>query len=149
MLIVFFRIRNRDILRKLVAKLKVFSTRQAVKTVFVCFLYFTFLALFVAALFLAVLCKILHVSIEYRMIPSVLSAYILSWVAGFIVPGAPGGIGIREATLTLLLANVVPVDSALLAAVIFRFISIIGDFWGLLFAWIGVNSAGMTPTRNI
>jgi uncharacterized membrane protein YbhN (UPF0104 family) len=54
----------------------------------------------------------------------------------FLMPGAPGGTGIREATLTLLLTGVVPADDALLTAVIFRFVTIIGDFWGILFAWI-------------
>ena len=133
---VFLWKKHYDILQKLTAKLKVFFTMRSVKAILACSLYCSFLIISFAALFFAVLSKILQADIAYRMVPLVLSAYMLSWVAGFIVPGAPGGIGIREATLTLLLADVVPLDSALLAAVIFRFISILGDFWGLLFAWV-------------
>ena len=139
LLAVFLKLKRNDILQRLIVKLKVFYSKNSAKAIFACFLYFTFLVFLVGALFLAVLCLILRIDISYRMIPSVLSAYMLSWVAGFIIPGAPGGIGIKEATLTLLLMNVVASDSALLAAVIFRFISILGDFCGLLFAWVGIK----------
>jgi hypothetical protein len=126
----------KSLLLNLTSKAKIFFTRRAVRTVFACLLYDMLLSLFVSMLFVAVFLTILQTDVEARTIPILLSAYLLSWIAGFLTPGAPGGIGIREATLTLLLTDVVPVDDALLAAVIFRLITIIGDFWGLLFAWI-------------
>jgi hypothetical protein len=136
--IVFLAMRRENILRRLGAKARNFFTLRSLGIICACLLYFLALALLVAALFLAVLTEILRVDAAYRAIPSVLSAYMLSWVAGFITPGAPGGIGIREAVLTLLLTDIVPMDSALLAAVIFRLISIVGDLWGLSFAWVGL-----------
>ena len=57
---------------------------------------------------------------------------ILSWLVGFLTPGAPGGMGIREALLVSLLGAAVPTDVALLAALIFRIITTAGDV--ILFA---------------
>ncbi|MGS4885953.1 hypothetical protein [Roseibium sp. MB-4] len=61
---------------------------------------------------------------------------IAAWLAGFLTPGAPGGIGIREATLLVLLGHLDLDSSALLSAALFRIVTISGDF--LLFAasWI-------------
>lgn len=59
---------------------------------------------------------------------TILSGYALAWVLGFVVPGAPGGIGIRELVVTLLLAPVVGEELILTLSVIHRLITIIGDF---------------------
>jgi hypothetical protein len=56
-----------------------------------------------------------------------------AWITGYITPGAPGGIGIREATLVLMLTPVSgPVLSALIAVII-RIISVLGDIFFWLF----------------
>lgn len=57
----------------------------------------------------------------------IFSANIISWVVGYIIPGAPGGIGIKEAILALLLSGVYGKDMVLLGAIIQRIISILGD----------------------
>lgn len=54
-------------------------------------------------------------------------AAILAWLAGFLTPGAPGGIAVREAVLVSLLAYVGMQDGVLLAAVLFRFVTTAGD----------------------
>ena len=63
---------------------------------------------------------------------TVLSAYIVAWVLGYIVPGASGGIGIREMALYLLLGPLLGEGLVLALAVIHRLITIIGDFLGYL-----------------
>lgn len=63
---------------------------------------------------------------------TVISTYIVAWVLGFIVPGASGGIGIREIALLLLLGPVLGDSLVLSLAVIHRLITIIGDFAGYL-----------------
>lgn len=55
------------------------------------------------------------------------SVFILAWLFGFIVPGAPGGIGIREFVLVLLLSAMIGETNILFAALIHRMISTIGD----------------------
>lgn len=63
----------------------------------------------------------------------VMSIYSVSWLAGFLTPGAPGGIGIRETVMVLLLAPMVTQPTALLAALFFRLINVVGDI--LLFLY--------------
>lgn len=69
--------------------------------------------------------------------PTWVIAYLLAWLAGFVVPGAPGGLGVRESVLLLLLSADHP-DSQALALALglgMRFVSTLGDafFAGLAF----------------
>jgi glycosyltransferase 2 family protein len=57
-----------------------------------------------------------------------IGAYPISWVAGFITPGAPGGIGVREIVLITLLKPYLGESKALILSLIFRLITILGDF---------------------
>lgn len=60
---------------------------------------------------------------------SVGMAYITAWLAGFLVPGAPGGLGVRESVLVLILtANGADLAAfALGLGIGMRLISILGD----------------------
>jgi hypothetical protein len=53
--------------------------------------------------------------------------FALAWVAGFIVPGAPGGIGIREAILVAALGPLYGADTAITIAILLRLITTVGD----------------------
>lgn len=57
----------------------------------------------------------------------IVAGYVIAWVLGFIVPGAPGGIGIREMVLMLLVGSVIGRDQVVSIAVVHRLITIIGD----------------------
>ncbi len=57
----------------------------------------------------------------------IVSASVLSWFSGFITPGAPGGMGVREAVLILMLSPAYGREYTLAAALILRLISILGD----------------------
>lgn len=84
----------------------------------------------ITALILAVIFwTILDTPISYA---GVASANSLSWLAGYIVPGAPGGIGIRETILVWLLESEGALEYIMLAAVIFRICLILGDFLSFL-----------------
>lgn len=65
---------------------------------------------------------------SYRQAVSMIAAYIIAWVLGFVVPGAPGGIGVRELALTLLLPPVTGTDLVAALSVLHRLITVIGDF---------------------
>ncbi len=59
--------------------------------------------------------------------------YMLAWVVGFMIPGAPGGIGVREAVLYMLLGvnhNIKNMELIFTAAMIHRMLSIFGDVIG-------------------
>lgn len=54
-------------------------------------------------------------------------AYTLSWVVGFLIPGAPGGLGVRESALVLLLGNAYPADTALAISLLSRLATVAAD----------------------
>ncbi|RWK09367.1 hypothetical protein [Mesorhizobium sp.] len=54
-------------------------------------------------------------------------AYVLAWLLGLVTPGAPAGVGVREAALLYLLAGFAP-PAVILSAVVFgRVITVAGD----------------------
>lgn len=61
-------------------------------------------------------------------------AVIISWIAGFVIPGAPGGLGIREAALLLMLSPVIGETNALFMALGYRIVTLIGDLILFLFS---------------
>ncbi len=63
---------------------------------------------------------------------TVVSTYVIAWVLGYIVPGASGGIGIREAALLILLGPLLGDSLVSALALVHRLITIIGDFLGYL-----------------
>ena len=67
---------------------------------------------------------------------SLAGASILAWLIGFLTPGAPGGIGIREAMLVALLGGLNQADNVLIAAVMFRIVTTLGDVVILGAGWL-------------
>lgn len=69
-------------------------------------------------------------------IPGVLffvGAFASSWILGFIAPGAPAGLGIREALLSAWLSGVLAPADVVLLVVMLRIATTLGDL--LNFAW--------------
>jgi glycosyltransferase 2 family protein len=59
-------------------------------------------------------------------------AYTAAWLIGYVTPGAPGGVGVREAALVVLLRPSLGEAAALSVAAGLRFLTMLGDL--LLFA---------------
>lgn len=55
------------------------------------------------------------------------SLFLLAWLAGFVVPVAPGGLGVREAALLALAGASLPAAAILAATLALRAASITGD----------------------
>ena len=60
-------------------------------------------------------------------------AAIFAWLVGFLTPGSPGGIAVREALLINLLAHLSATDDVLIAALLLRVITAFGDLVLYLF----------------
>jgi glycosyltransferase 2 family protein len=63
-------------------------------------------------------------------IPVILSAFSFSWVLGLVVPGAPGGIGVFEATVLTLLKSHLPTGTIIGGVALYRLISILAELSG-------------------
>jgi len=64
------------------------------------------------------------------LVVRIVFGYICAWTLGFVTPGAPGGLGVREATLTAILGPTLGHDTALLGALLFRLCTLWGEVLG-------------------
>ena len=69
-------------------------------------------------------------------LPTLITAFSLAWLLGLIVPGAPGGIGIFEATTLFLLANQLPAATLLSSIALYRLISILAEVTAAGAVWL-------------
>jgi glycosyltransferase 2 family protein len=103
--------------------------------------YLIFFAISIA-LFLGVILLVGGRSFDWALIAG---AYAAAWTIGFVVPGAPGGLGVREAMLVTFLTGALEEKIILLAAIIFRLVTTLGD--GLFFLAAYKAERGGTNSR--
>ena len=71
-------------------------------------------------------------TVEIAALPLLAGAFLASWLLGFVIPGAPGGIGVREGTFALLGGLLLPGNESLvIVALAMRVVTLAGE--GLLF----------------
>ena len=92
----------------------------------------SFMLYFIALIFIGISFIIVMLTVyEYKInivdIINWVGIYILGWFVGFITPGAPGGLGIREAVLVLYMNKLIPSEYILEAVLIHRLINVISD----------------------
>jgi len=76
-------------------------------------------------------------SISFEQIPILFSAFSFAWLLGLIVPGAPGGLGVFEATAIALLAGQNFPEAVILSTIaLFRIISILAEASAASLAWL-------------
>ncbi|MEH1787388.1 YbhN family protein [Nostoc sp.] len=75
-------------------------------------------------------------SLNTNQIPLLLGAFSCAWLLGFVVPGAPGGLGVFEATAYELLRHHFPAALVFSAIALYRLISILAETAGAILAWL-------------
>lgn len=68
-----------------------------------------------------------YVTLDFSKMVILLAANYIAVFIGFVTPGVPGGVGVREAVLMGILAPFFPENTIVLAAIIHRIILILGD----------------------
>lgn len=74
--------------------------------------------------------------LQLGQIPLLLGAFSFAWLLGFVIPGAPGGLGVFEATAIALLQSHFPSALIISATVLYRLVSIIAETAGAGLAWL-------------
>lgn len=74
-------------------------------------------------------------------IGKILTIFVMSVIVGYITPGAPGGLGIREAVLVYMLGGIIGQNESLWVAIWFRAITVLGDLLLFLIPFILVSGA--------
>jgi hypothetical protein len=77
--------------------------------------------------------------------PSVVSLFSLAWLAGLVIPGAPGGLGIFEAIAVTLLQDTLSAGVVLGAVALYRLISTLAEATGAGLAVLGLRVVGQPP----
>lgn len=91
------------------------------------FYIISFILLGILLWIVAILCFKIEISKQtFFAFPTV---FATAWVLGFITPGAPGGIGVRETILTSGLTPFIGASAAVSIAIVARIIAILGDFF--------------------
>ncbi|MBE9004077.1 flippase-like domain-containing protein [Fortiea sp. LEGE XX443] len=75
-------------------------------------------------------------SVNISQIPLLIGAFSFAWLLGLVVPGAPGGLGVFEATAIALLQDRFPSAVVISAITSYRLISILAETAGAALAWL-------------
>jgi uncharacterized membrane protein YbhN (UPF0104 family) len=74
--------------------------------------------------------------LNISQIPLLLGAFSCAWLLGLVVPGAPGGLGVFEATAIALLQHHFPAAVIISAIALYRLISIVAETLAATLAWL-------------
>lgn len=74
--------------------------------------------------------------------PLVTAVFALSWLLGFLAPGMPAGLGVREGIMLLLLSGVVAGPEAIGFVLLARVVTMLGDGICYLASWFAPGSLG-------
>jgi uncharacterized membrane protein YbhN (UPF0104 family) len=77
--------------------------------------------------FVACLALVSPSALSVSSLSVICAAYVLAWFAGFVTPGAPAGVGVREVALMYLLNGQIESGNLLLAVVLGRMVTVAGD----------------------
>lgn len=117
--------------KRIYSIIKEYEAKNFIKTALLAMLQY---AIVLAALGVIMLVLYLYMggTVTFHEGSMIISGYIIAWVLGFVIPGASGGIGVRELVITMLLGPVVGTETVLTLSVIHRLITIVGDFLAYL-----------------
>ncbi|NEO53260.1 MAG: UPF0104 family protein [Okeania sp. SIO3B5] len=79
-------------------------------------------------------------SVELNHVLLIFSAFSLAWLLGLVVPGAPGGVGVFEATALALLEHKFSPGIVLSAVAFYRLISVLAETFAAGLAWLEQKS---------
>ncbi|WP_019851336.1 hypothetical protein [Desulfitobacterium sp. PCE1] len=135
--LIAYRYREKVIesLRKYVG---IINLKNFLKILF-CITYYLIYLMFFVGIYLIILVFILKQEISFQLYLDLIGAFNLSWVIGFIAPGAPGGIGVREAVMTLIAGGLISSEVIIISMVIFRFINLLADLGAFLIAYFIIS----------
>lgn len=89
-----------------------------------------------AGMFFATLTEVLGVELHGISYAQIIGAWCVGYLIGYVVPGSPGGLGVREAVIAMLLSYSVDVPVVAMGTVFMRIANIIGEVLAFLIAYL-------------
>jgi len=115
------------VLMKFFGKTAAFNTKKWLNFIFLPFILYTAYLLLNCILVWSLGYYFGFFQATFVSISTVISIYTASWLIGFITPGSPGGIGIREALMATLFLPVIGSSPALTLCLLLRIVTSAGD----------------------
>jgi len=85
-------------------------------------------------IFIGILALVSDFNLILPLAPAICGAYVVAWLVGLVVPGAPAGVGVREMVLLYLLKEQISPEALVLAVILGRIVTVMGDllFFGAM-----------------
>ena len=131
LIILIFIFRNK--IKEKLNKYKEILIKKGIKTALFSILFYSVHFLLSGTLF-SILFILVCGQVEFPVFISIAGLSVMAWIVGFITPGVPGGIGVREAVMTMFLSGTSSQDKIITAVVLYRIVCVIGDLAAYLFA---------------
>lgn len=127
---------KRDLAKKYLSKYFHLITKHNIMIYVICLIYNFIVFMGFSALFMWTLYAC-GGRLELSQWPAAIGLFCFSYLLGFITPGVPGGIGIREAVLSYFFAAWLDPGTIVTAALVYRVATIFGDVesYGLSRLW--------------
>ena len=87
-----------------------------------------FIFFFIAGLLLVSIVSI-FLNINLIICAKIIAIFSIAWLAGFIIPGAPGGIGVREAVIIFFISPIIGEPQSIAVSIALRIVTLLGDVW--------------------
>lgn len=123
--IVLVKFRNR--FSKILEKYRKVFIKENIKRILLTFLYYTAQNALTVIMCIIVFRHIVGMTQGISELLMFSGVYLFSWIVGFITPGAPGGIGVREAVMMLMCGELAGSDDIMLFVIVMRVASIAAD----------------------
>ena len=92
-----------------------------------CFLLYLSFFLITGTILFAQVAAFSDVAVTLQVFGNVIIIYACSWIAGYVTPGAPGGVGVREAIIIFSLSSMIGEAESTVVALLFRLTTVVGD----------------------
>ena len=91
--------------------------------------YLSYFIFFITAGLLLVFIVKAFIHINFFDASKIMVIFSIAWLTGFVVPGAPGGIGVRETVIIFFIAPIIGEAQGVTVAIALRFVTLLGDIF--------------------
>lgn len=103
------------------------------------FIFFYMIIFIVSGFAFILVLHSLNGNIPPNLIFLIIGLYSFSWMIGFITPGAPAGLGVREAIMSTLLSGIANMGIIITTVLLFRMVTIFADILAYLFSKYSIS----------
>ena len=126
---IFLIIYNKKVFKEFIKLATVNNFIKISINLFLYILYFLLYGLLNVLIFIV----FLKIKVSFDSTLFIIAVFSVSWVLGYVVPGASGGIGVRESILLILLSPFFGYTNTFIVAIISRLITLFGEIFAFFY----------------